>query len=99
MRAPSVAWTSWKWTVLDSTAEWTLIGTLTRPKLIVPFQIDFIAGRITRPAVGARPPPRGAACAPRRGRPSAPRSGSTAAGECARSGEREGGAHGPSGDC
>src|SRR3954470_19010676 len=40
MRAPSSTWTSWKWTVLSSVAEWTLTGTNTPPKAIVPFHIE-----------------------------------------------------------
>src|SRR3954447_322047 len=40
MRLPSAAWTSWKCTVLDSVAENTLIGTVTRPKAMVPFQME-----------------------------------------------------------
>src|SRR5436189_176160 len=38
--APSVTWISRKWTVLDSVAEYSLIGTLTMPKVTVPFQIE-----------------------------------------------------------
>src|ERR1044071_9830745 len=40
IRLPSLAWTSWKCTVLDSVAEYTLTGTATRPNVIVPFQIE-----------------------------------------------------------
>src|SRR3954451_21671087 len=40
MRLPSSRWTSWKCTVLDSVAEYTFTGTGTRPKAIVPFQIE-----------------------------------------------------------
>jgi len=38
--APSLACTSLKWTVFDSVAEYSLIGTFTRPKVMVPFQIE-----------------------------------------------------------
>src|SRR3954466_1889381 len=38
--APSLTWTSWKWTVLDWVAENTLTGTNTAPKPTVPFQIE-----------------------------------------------------------
>ncbi len=40
IRAPSFSWTWWKWTLLSSIAECTLIGTAIRPKVIVPFQIE-----------------------------------------------------------
>src|SRR3954451_5028192 len=40
MRASSSTWTSWKWTVLSSVAEWTFTGTKTPAKEIVPFQIE-----------------------------------------------------------
>ena len=40
MRAPSLRCTSRKRTVLDSIAVYSLTGTVTRPKLIVPFQIE-----------------------------------------------------------
>jgi hypothetical protein len=38
--APSLACTSLKCTVFDSIAEYSLIGTFTRPNVIVPFQIE-----------------------------------------------------------
>jgi hypothetical protein len=40
IRAPSSRCTSWKWTDRSSVAEWTLTGTKTPAKAIVPFQIE-----------------------------------------------------------
>src|SRR4051812_26345758 len=40
MRAPSFPWASWKCTVLLSTAEYSLTGTLTSPKVTVPFHSE-----------------------------------------------------------
>src|SRR4051794_36799638 len=45
MRGPSSRWTSWKCTVLGSTAGHRLIGKATAAKAIVPFQIDRGIGR------------------------------------------------------
>src|SRR4051812_37446608 len=40
MRAPSAAWTSWKCTVLLSVAGYSFTGTLTSPKVTVPFHSE-----------------------------------------------------------
>src|SRR4051794_24993557 len=40
MRAPSASWTSWKCTVLLCVAEYSFTGTLTSPKVTVPFHSE-----------------------------------------------------------
>src|SRR3954463_13870759 len=60
--APSLTWTSWKWTVFDSVAENTLTGTNTAPKPTVPFQIERgmplgLPGRLLSQEGGRRAPP------------------------------------------
>src|SRR3954454_7513683 len=55
MRLPSASCTSWKCTVLDSVAEKTLIGTVTSPNAIVPFQIDLGAIAVKASPQPARP--------------------------------------------
>src|SRR5215207_10437872 len=62
--APSRTWTSWKEIVCDSVAVNSLIGTLTRPKASVPFQMERGAMPRYFPARPVTIAPR-----PERGRP------------------------------